>query len=448
MQPELSDPAPPARPARRGIGLGLVLVCLGTTLVLGAALKEPCAGGGWSDGRQYRWLCYSDIVPLLGAEQLATGNRLPYLDPCVERPEGNCDEYPVLSMYTMRLAAWLSPSTGPPIDGAASSRSHEAFFHWNVAILAIAAVATTLALYLMVGRRALYFALAPTLLIYGFVNWDLLAVAFATLGTLAYIERRDGWSGALLGLGAAAKMYPALLIPPFVLGRFRDRRPVGGTKLAWTAAASWLVVNLPFMVLAAGGWWEFFRFNSQRIADWDSLWYIACDRIPGVAAVCSPANTTALNVISFVLFLGISVLLWRIKVRRQPDFPRWTFAFPLLVVFLLTNKVYSPQYGLWLLPWFALVFPDLRTFVAFSAADVAVFVTRFAFFGQLDPAIGGWVNGFTIGWFQVAVLVRTLVLIWCVVAWVLRDQQRLPAELRSSALDEHSETPAPSRALA
>ena len=199
MQPEPSEPAPPARPARRGIGLGLVLVCLGATLVLGAALKEPCASGGWSDGRQYRWLCYSDIVPLLGAEQLVTGNRLPYLDPCVERPEGNCDEYPVLSMYTMRLAAWLSPSTGPPIDGAASSRSHEAYFHWNVAILAIAAVATTLALYLMVGRRALYFALAPTLLIYGFVNWDLLAVAFATLGTLAYIERRDGWSGRCSG---------------------------------------------------------------------------------------------------------------------------------------------------------------------------------------------------------------------------------------------------------
>ena len=117
-------------------------------------------------------------------------------------------------------------------------------------------------------------------------------------------------------------------------------------------------------------------------------------------------------------------------------------------MFLLTNKVYSPQYGLWLLPWFALVLPDLRTFVAFSAADVAVFVTRFAFFGQLDPAIGGWVEGFTIGWFQVAVLVRTLVLIWCVVAWVLRDQQRLPAELRSSAVDEDQETPAPSQALA
>ena len=91
--------------------------------------------------------------------------------------------------------------------------------------------------------KALFFALSPTLLIYGFMNWDLLAVAFATLGTLAYIERRDTASGVALGLGAATKAYPVLLAIPFVIGRFRERRPVGGTKLAWVTGATWLVVD-------------------------------------------------------------------------------------------------------------------------------------------------------------------------------------------------------------
>ncbi|HET9723429.1 MAG TPA: hypothetical protein VFR44_06255, partial [Actinomycetota bacterium] len=83
--------------ARRRIGLGVVLACLAVTLAVGLAVKAPCAGGDWTDGRQYERLCYSDIVPLLGTEQL-TGDRLPYLDPCVES-DGQCDEYPVLSMY-------------------------------------------------------------------------------------------------------------------------------------------------------------------------------------------------------------------------------------------------------------------------------------------------------------------------------------------------------------
>jgi uncharacterized membrane protein len=44
------------------------------------------------------------------------------------------------------------------------------------------------------------------------------------------------WSGVLLGLGAAAKLYPALLVVPFVAGRMRGREPDRGIHLAWAAA--------------------------------------------------------------------------------------------------------------------------------------------------------------------------------------------------------------------
>lgn len=198
---------PVSEDARRRIGLGAVLACLAGTLAVGLAVKAPCASGNWSDGRQYERLCYTDIVPLLGTEQL-TGDRLPYLDPCVES-DGQCDEYPVLSMYTMRAAAWVS-------DGVLG------FFTANAVLLILAAFATAICLYLLVGARALYFALAPTLAIYGLMNWDLIAVALTTGATLAYARRRDVASGVLLGLGAAAKLYPALLVVPFVAGRLRE----------------------------------------------------------------------------------------------------------------------------------------------------------------------------------------------------------------------------------
>jgi uncharacterized membrane protein len=377
------------------IGLGLVMACLATTLALGIALKAPCAGGDWGDGRQYRSYCYSDIVPLYGTEQL-TGGRLPYLDACAPA-EGECDEYPVLSMYAMRLAAWTS-------DGVSG------FFYTNVVLLSIAAFVVLVCLYLLVGSRALYFAVAPTLLIYGFMNWDLLAVAFATAATLAYLNRRDVWAGALLGLGAAAKIYPALLLLPFVLGRFRDRQPDRGIHLAWAGAGAWVVVNLPFVLAAPKSWWEFFRFNAARPADWDSVWFIACNRVTG-NLYCG--HTRLINVASAVLFVAASVLLYRLRRRVVPDFPRWTFGFAIMVAFLLTNKVYSPQYGLWLLPWFALVLPDLRLFAAFEAADVAVFLTRFSWFGRYTD-----LGGLPIGAFEVAVLVRAAILVWCLVAWV------------------------------
>jgi uncharacterized membrane protein len=381
------------------IGLGLVMACLATTLALGVALKAPCAGGDWGDGRQYRSYCYSDIVPLYGTEQL-TGARLPYLDACTSS-NGECDEYPVLSMYAMRVAAWMSNG----IDG---------FFFANVVLLSIAAFVVLVCLYLLVGSRALYFAIAPTLLIYGFMNWDLLAVAFATAATLAYLDRRDVWAGALLGLGAAAKIYPGLLLLPFVLGRFRDREPDRGIHLAWAAAGAWVAVNLPFVLAAPKSWWEFFRFNAVRPADWDSLGFVACNRLTG-KLYCG--HTSLTNVASAALFVAASILLYRLRRRVMPDFPRWTFGFALLVAFLLTNKVYSPQYGLWLLPWFALALPNLRLFATFEVADVAVFLTRFSWFGRYTG-----VGGLPIGAFEVALLVRAAILIWCLVAWVRRPE--------------------------
>jgi uncharacterized membrane protein len=387
--------------AARPISLSLVLACLAGTLALALVEKAPCASGDWSDGRQYERWCYSDIVPLLGTEQL-TGSRLPYLDPCDPAAPGECDEYPVLSMWTMRLAAW------------ASGADVESFFYVNVALLTVAALAVVISVALLVGRRALWVALGPTMLLYAYVNWDLLAVAFATAGTLAYLRRRDVSAGILLGLGTAAKIYPALLVIPFVAGRFRSREPERGTHLVWAAAATWLAVNAPFALLAPSGWSEFFRFNGRRPADWDSIWFIACHRLTGTF---SCGHVGLINVVSAALFVALVAIIWRWKATREPGFPRWTLGFPVLVLFLLSNKVYSPQYGLWLLPWFALTLPDVRWFIAFEIADVAVFVTRFSWFAEYTGT-----GGVPIGAFEIAVVVRAIVLIGCLASWLRRPE--------------------------
>ena len=376
------------------------------------AAKAPCAAGNWADGRQYRRLCYSDIVALYGTERMQ-GDRLPYLDPCPAEAGTQCDEYPVLTMYLMRFSAWIS-------DG------YLGFFYANSALLAVAALATSLALYRISGPNALYFALAPTLLIYAFINWDLLAVALAAGATLSFLRGRDAGGGALLGLGAAAKLYPALLLIPFALERLRQSRPIEALRLCLWAAGAYVAVNLPFFLLARPSWTTFFRFNAERPADWDSLWYVVCQRL-GRGIGC-PWSPRIVNLFSLGLFLAVAGLVWIIRRGREPGFPRWTFAFPLLVVFLLTSKVYSPQFGLWLLPWFALGLPNPWLFAAFGLTDVAVFVTRFTWFGRLgadlgDPAFSGFA-GVPIGAFQLALLARAAVLVACLATWALGAESR------------------------
>ena len=402
---------PAVKHARQSVSLLAVVACTAATMAVGTALKAPCASGDWGDQRQYLHLCYSDIVPLLYTEQL-TGHRLPFIQRCAPHPDSNCDEYPVLTMYFMRVAAWIS--------GARTA----AFYFVNAALLLMCAIAIAVCLSLMAGDRALLFALAPTLLLYGTMNWDLLAVALATGALLAFFRRRDRWAGGLLGLGAAAKAYPALFVIPLTVQRVREREPDRAIGLFWATAFTWIVVNLPFAVVSPGSWWEFFHFNSARLPDFDSLWYMTCSRFHACP------STHAVNLSSFALFLILMAGVWALKARRSPGFPTWTLGYPMVVAFLLTNKVYSPQYGLWLLPWFVLALPNIWAWVAFEAADSFVFVTRFHWFATY-PALGpAWMRFELAIWLRAAILAATLVI------WIVMKHEPLAIE-RSVPGREH-----------
>jgi uncharacterized membrane protein len=404
-------PAVPERSPRLAVVLAVTVV----TLALGWVVKAPCLGS-WADGRQYTRLCYSDVAALYASDDRDRGldeRRVPYVD--------GQNEYPVLTGLTMWVAA-LPSST------------YAAFFVWTSMLLTGAALATSAMLHALAGRRALLFAAAPTLAIYAFVNWDLVAVALATAATFAYLRDRDTAAGVLLGLGAAAKLYPALLVIPFALGRLRqDRRPEARRLVLWSAG-TWVAMNLPFALLGFERWSEFFRFNSQRPADWDSLWFMLARRHEGLGIEYSGFawNIPLLNGLTAVTFVALATWLWVARSRRQPGFPAWTFGFPLIVAFLLTGKVYSPQYGLWLLPWFALALPSPGLFVAFAIADVAVFVTRFQFFARFDE-VG---TGLPFWMFEAAILARAAILVACLVAWVRRDAPE--AEPSQAALESAS----------
>jgi uncharacterized membrane protein len=187
-------------------------------------------------------------------------------------------------------------------------------------------------------------------------------------------------------------------------------------RVLWWSVGAWLAVNIPFAIPAPRGWIEFFRFNSERAADFDSLWYIAADLWPRAAL-----PIRVVNVASIALFaVGVAICWWakaRVPGRLQP----WTLAFPLVVVFLLVNKVYSPQYGLWLVPLFALCVPSFRVFALFQVADVAVFLTRFRFFGGYVGQPWGW----PASWFRIALLVRTAVLLLALIVWIRSTDQPL-----------------------
>jgi uncharacterized membrane protein len=87
-----------------------------------------------------------------------------------------------------------------------------------------------------------------------------------------------------------------------------------------------------------------------------------------------------------------------------------------LAGFLLVNKVFSPQYVLWLVPLAILARPRWRLFLAWQLTEVLVLLSRFYFFiGNDKPG-----QGIDMKWFFAAVLLRDLLVV-VYSAFVVRD---------------------------
>ena len=84
--------------------------------------------------------------------------------------------------------------------------------------------------------------------------------------------------------------------------------------------------------------------------------------------------------------------------------------------FLLVNKVYSPQYVLWLLPLAVLARPRWRDLLIWQAGEVLYFAAVWWYLGGfLAPAAGG-----DAGFYWAATLVRMAAELY-LVAMVVRD---------------------------
>ncbi len=114
------------------------------------------------------------------------------------------------------------------------------------------------------------------------------------------------------------------------------------------------------------------------------------------------ASVHTINVVSWAFFLiwcaGVAVLG-----TLAPEQPRLAqLGFLLVVGFLLVNKVYSPQYSLWLLPLAVLARPRWRDQLIWQGAELFYFVSVWWYLGEyLNPAGGG-----DAGFYWVAMIVR------------------------------------------
>jgi uncharacterized membrane protein len=358
------------RRSRRALPAAPLVLGLTTALVLlSAAWKRACL-----DARDnYRVTCYSDVLELWSSRRLRDGV-FPYVHGrLVDGAPVDTFEYPVLTGVFVWASSLLA-------DGRAS------FLVVSTVLLLPFALLTAWLLHVMSGRRALLWAASPSMVLYALHNWDLLAVAAATAGLWAWWRGRDATAAVMLGIGACLKVYPGLFLLPLAAERLVRRDVAGAARVLAAGGATVVAVNLPFVLAGREGWAATYAFQSARAADSssNSLWYWVYPHL----------TTDQLNVVIPVLLVLALALAVADGVRRTSagdEFPLVQVCGAVLVAFLLLNKVSSPQYTLWLLPFLALLRVHWAWWVAFTVADALVYVGVFRWFHALvsgtDPSL-------------------------------------------------------------
>ncbi|HEY0869051.1 MAG TPA: glycosyltransferase 87 family protein [Acidothermaceae bacterium] len=364
--------------------------------VLGYLQKLPCRNQPWQGGFQYSHACYNDIYPLYFGEGLADGKR-PYLDAHADS-NGQLTgevEYPVLIGAAMDVGAQVDKLLYPKSDRG------QGFLDVTWLMLMIAAVVMVVATALTARRRiwdAAMVAAAPALVLAGLINWDLLAVALTSLAMLAWSRKNNFVAGALLGLAIATKFYPLVFFLPLLMLCWRARQMRAFWVAVGGAAFAWVVVDVPIWIASPEGFARFYYFSKTRGADWGSIWYISEKMFTWNLGTPS-LNLYEAGAIA-IAFLGVCWLA--LAATRRPRLPQLCFL--TLALFLVFNKVYSPQYVLWLLPLVVLARPRWRAFLLWQAAEIIYFLAIWMYL--LDAPSGRAGKGLAWQPYAVAVGIR------------------------------------------
>jgi uncharacterized membrane protein len=333
------------------VGLLLTLATFG----VGVAARTPCPRP-----------CVSDL-PILYQSRGIRPDAPPYLSRNLEYPVAIGGAFYAVTLVTK------------------TSRS---FFFATVALMGGLALGVTVLLVRRAGRHALLWALAPPLALYGALNWDLLAVAPAVAGLLAYESGGFALAGCLLAVGAAAKVYPGLYVVVLVIDRLAVGDHRGARRVAVAAGGTLLALNLPVLLAAPHGWAYPFRFQAARQPTQSSLW----NYVWHFPSLPPWLHGTAVDVVPtvgslLVVVVGLGIALRRVWSRTLEPMAAAAFV---TGVFLLANKVYSPQYDLWLVPFLVILAVPWRNVVWFFSADAAIFVVTFSILNREIASTPAW----------------------------------------------------------
>ena len=216
--------------------------------------------------------------------------------------------------------------------------------------------------------------ISPALICVLYTNWDMWVVAPTLLAIYNFDKNSYTKSALFLGISISTKFFPIVLLLPIFIILFRKNKILILGKYILVTTVTWLLINIPVMIISFDGWARFLTLNKNRGADLGSVylsWQLLHIEIREVN----------------LLFVSISALfyllsaIYMLKLETIPNLSQVSFL--MVAIFTSTSKVYSPQYVIWSLPLAIIALINRKqttTLLFWQLAEFLHFAALIAFF--------------------------------------------------------------------
>lgn len=330
---------------------------------------------------------YSDITLYEGYGSKMLDGAMPYRDFRMEYPPGASVMFVlpatrVLAGGSTERVSWFPPN--------AAARSYYRGFT-SLVLLLVAAMVVFTALTLGAMRRSartMLLSLAVVAfspLMIGQVvpeRFDVLPAALTAAALAVSVREHYRLGGAVLGLGAATKVYPALLLPVLVVVVIRQRGVREAIFVAGAAISAAGAVFLPFAIASVSGTWGSLRNQFREGLQIESLassvlvmTFHAGEKVTALGlpsasdlttqpagggltrlVLAGPGVGVTETVMPVLLAAALCLLLVSLcRSRRDPREDLLRYSAAAVTIVLVLGTVLSPQYVVWLIPLVPLV---------------------------------------------------------------------------------------------
>ena len=402
----------------------------------------------------YQRQCYSDIPTIYRSSGMGHGGSL------FSNPDVAQTPLVTVLMAFCRRVVWVF---GAEVSPKATDQQvlDAANAYWGVAqvVLFVAFLAVVISVMLL-GRSsdtdlpvdeegrptqarrrswdAFWVVLCPAVYLAGLIDFSMVPVALATTSMLAWSRRRPWLAGILIGLACAGSLQAAVVAFAVLVCCLRATRLPELGRYLLSGFLALVACHVIACCLSLTTWWTYLRSAFWSGTGLGTMWYVIQDSsggtIPGIGWITGTLTIGGL--------LGLAWL--SMTVPRRPRIAQ--VACMALLILFITNKVYSPQWVLLLVPLAALARPDFRDWAVLMVGECFYSLAVWAHLGGLS--LPGGSDADIVYW--ASIVLRLACEIWF--AWGVVDDIRRPwndvvrvgyADDPTGGVLDHAPDPAP-----